>query len=427
MRRITRQHAEILCVASLLFFYALAGCSFDNQTDGVAPSRDGTRGSEEEISAVGDLDHLKPGSTDWFKELNPNLKSDIPGVPDVDGLIALLPGEGAGQVAWAADSRTFATVGEFWSRFPTDPARPRLTLWDLGGRKPIIRDQFDLADKPFGATQVVAVAPDGKTLATGHSNETVFLWHVEDGKLRKGAALEGYQGPVSGLGFSSDGNKLAVTSGGEDLILSSARTGVIWDLPGPKPAIRGKKFDLGTQPGLRAVTFTRDGATLLLNRRERWDLTTEPPTALDLYPVSTPGGLNRPTIPVDGAPKGKWGCWADDLSAVAYAGPDRSVVVWERDGTAWKERATLRGHKGEEGRPVAFAADGRGLLTASTGDAMIVWDGEGNQVRRWELVSFGGLVEPIDFTPDGRNVVARYTHSDRPHLTRFYAVLRIKD
>jgi hypothetical protein len=421
MQQLDRRRFLVL-IAVIMVPSTLAGCwNTNNQSDVGKSTQNETRDSSETGKTV-DLEHLKPGSKDWFKELNPNLKSDTPGVPDIPGLIALLPREGAGQVAWAADSRTFATVGEFWSRFPTDPARPRLTLWDLGGRKPIIRNQFDLGEKLFADTQVVAVAPDGKTLATGHSNETVFLWRVEDGKLHKGAALEGYQGPVTAIAFSPDGKTLVVTGGSTSFGFEDRIHTVLWNLAGPKPTMRGKKFDLSRYRGLGVVvSFSKDGTVLLLNRRERWDITSDPPKALDVHGEF--GGVTS----ADGAPEGKWGCWADDLSAVAYAGPDRCVVVWERDGKEWKERATLRGHKGEGGRPVAFAPDGRGLLTASTGDAMIVWDEEGNQVRRWELVSFGGLVEPIDFTPDGRNVVARYIHTDRPHLTRFFAVLRIKD
>src|SRR4051812_43339756 len=58
----------------------------------------------------------------------------------------------------------------------------------------------------------VAFSPDGKTLATGSSDETVKLWDAATGQEK--AALKGHNQPVHSVAFSPDGK--VVASGGWD-------------------------------------------------------------------------------------------------------------------------------------------------------------------------------------------------------------------
>lgn len=71
----------------------------------------------------------------------------------------------------------------------------------------------------------VAFRPDGKTVGSGSSDQTVRLWDVE--QRREAAVLQGHTGGVKSVAFSTDGRVLA--SGSDDgtiLIWGTASTAV---------------------------------------------------------------------------------------------------------------------------------------------------------------------------------------------------------
>ena len=57
----------------------------------------------------------------------------------------------------------------------------------------------------------VAFSPDGKTLATGSSDQTIILWDVSDPKtpLQLSRMTKGHTAPVWSVAFSPDGKSLA--------------------------------------------------------------------------------------------------------------------------------------------------------------------------------------------------------------------------
>jgi len=84
--------------------------------------------------------------------------------------------------------------------------------------------------RPFQAHELpilsLTFSPDGRTLATGSSDETIQLWEVAT-LAQKSRSFEGQIGPVCSLAFSPDGKLLA--SGGLD---SPVR---FWNLDGAGP------------------------------------------------------------------------------------------------------------------------------------------------------------------------------------------------
>ena len=63
-----------------------------------------------------------------------------------------------------------------------------------------------------GAVWSVAFSPDGKTLASGSSDQTVHLWEVSSGQCLK--TLQGHTSRSRSVAFSPDGKTLA--SGSDD-------------------------------------------------------------------------------------------------------------------------------------------------------------------------------------------------------------------
>jgi WD40 repeat protein len=79
-----------------------------------------------------------------------------------------------------------------------------LIVWDLKKDEQILSLQANIA------RGVVALSPDGTTVAGGFSDHKVRLWDVPSGKLKK--TLEGHESEIYALAFSPDGKMLASVS-----------------------------------------------------------------------------------------------------------------------------------------------------------------------------------------------------------------------
>ena len=71
----------------------------------------------------------------------------------------------------------------------------------------------------------VAFAPDGKTLASGSSDNSIKLWDPATGTLR--ATLLGHTRPVSSVAFAPDGRTLASGSNDNSVKLWDPATGML--------------------------------------------------------------------------------------------------------------------------------------------------------------------------------------------------------
>jgi WD40 repeat protein len=92
----------------------------------------------------------------------------------------------------------------------------RVSLWDVDARK--LRGTIVSQQKNVSCA---AVAPDGKSLATGSKDQTVVLWDTATGKAL--TTLKGHAGHVRSVSFSPDGRQL--------LVCASGKTGVqLWGL-----------------------------------------------------------------------------------------------------------------------------------------------------------------------------------------------------
>ena len=157
-------------------------------------------------------------------------------------------------VPFAPRGKSLASGGEGTTAF----------LWDLATGKTV--RQFDhpkpkapggpLDTRPRRLTLVLALAfsPDGKTLATGDNDGTIFLWDVATGKQRRKLTTAAPGGfgvfGICTLAFAPDGRTLA-SAGGDKFVR-------LWDVASGKERVRLE----GHTATVWSVAFSPDGRTL---------------------------------------------------------------------------------------------------------------------------------------------------------------------
>ena len=293
-----------------------------------------------------------------------------------------LAGHGRGLV-WglevSPDGRTAYSAGEDQRAF----------VWDLDGDRSLVRPFA--ADRPFlpddGDTlpRGLAVSPDGRTLAIGHSDGKVDL--VDARTLRTRASFRAMRGFAAGLAFSPDGRMLAASGQHGQLTLWDARTlRPLGELPGQKTTSQ-------------ALAFSPDGA--LLAAAEIGILTEEPEAEYQggvvrvwdvrrRLPTGRP--VPRTAFSLAFSPNGR-------LLAIA-AGRDPTEIRDPRSG-----RLVARLRTPFDARSVTFSPDGRRILTGHFDGTIQAWSTEswkpdGRLIERHD----GKRVLWMDFSRDGRTL-----------------------
>jgi WD40 repeat protein len=278
------------------------------------------------------------------------------------------------DLAITPDRRTLAT----------GHADGTVRLWDLpsGSERQVLRGGHD------GAIRCLALAPDGRTLASGGWwDNKVNLWDVATGKLQ--TTLRGHRGSVWSVAFAPNGRTLASST------IPAAKglpPGVgeikLWDVAtGERLPCAFERLAGDT----RALAFLPPGRLLVLGCEDNTVklLDTAPgPRAQDL-----PGHAPAETWALAFAPNGK---------TLASAGDDHLVRLWDSD--TGLPRAVLKGH-GTLVSAVVFSPDGRTVAAADYDDRVKLWDADTGRLKR-TLKDAKGALRCVAFAPDGRTVAA---------------------
>jgi WD40 repeat protein len=114
----------------------------------------------------------------------------------------------------------------------------------------------------------VAFSPGGEYIASGSSDNQIYLWHVETGEPI--TQLTGHKGDINALSFSQDGQYLA--TGSSDLTVK------LWNLSQLSSNPLPQHTFSPCSDWVRAVTFSSDNQQLIAATADGsliiWDLST---------------------------------------------------------------------------------------------------------------------------------------------------------
>ena len=241
-----------------------------------------------------------------------------------------------------------------------------LSLWPHGAGRS--RIEFDSPSRVDSA----AVTADGVTIATGHDDGSVRLWHA-DGRLI--ATLHGHDRAVWSLAFSPDGRERASSS--DDATVR------LWEVA----SARSLGVLRGHQDGAFAVSFGADGNTVLSGSNDStvraWDVR----TLAQRWSSSYPGHVHR-ILRLPGRPVAVVAGHGGTLQCVdTLTGETRAIHATHLDIVTCMD----------------CSPDHRLLAAGGEDGQLVVWDtGSWIELGRLRLP---GAIEACAFAPDGGTIL----------------------
>lgn len=284
------------------------------------------------------------------------------------GEYSFSPWEHVLGIAWSPDGRTLATsAGDAVYLLEDDPLEVKLRL------------------EPEAAAPGLCFSPDGRHLAAGDRNGTLYIWATASGALLH--QMQAHQKSISSAAYSPDGSTLATA--GYDAV---AR---LWDA--------ASYSELGEMIGgtfaIPAIAFTPDGSSLAIVNG----------TVIRVRDAAT----TRFVRTIVGEDPFYAIAFSPDGSYLAGGDVNNTVHIWDMNqapGPSGETRNSLYeliGHEGRTNSPealvwqVAYSPEGS-LLASAGGDATIrVWDAASGTLLV-TLSEHSKAVTSVAFSPDGR-------------------------
>jgi WD40 repeat protein/beta-lactamase regulating signal transducer with metallopeptidase domain len=277
-------------------------------------------------------------------------------------------------IALSRDGKLLATGG---GDINAEQVSDAVTVWDATTFKPIGKLQGQ-----YGSIMCVTFAPDGKTIATGHTDGTTRLWQVDGLKLV--GTLPGHEDWVKAITYLPDGKTLVTASHDGSVRL--------WDVA---KQIAVNRLDGHVAP-VRSVTVTPDGKTLFTGGALRilkvWDVATLKEKATYQPPQERPDTASL-ILASAYSPDGK-------LLATAH----ENGLVHLRGAASGDVLRTLKGHE-EAVTCLLFSKDGKTLITGSSDQTVRLWDVASGKERA-ALTNHTSWVYALALSADGKTLAS---------------------
>jgi len=267
----------------------------------------------------------------------------------------------------------------------------------------------------------VALAPDGKMLATASYDGTTKLWNSASGRLM--ATLKGHRGQVTAVAFAPSGKLVTTASdgvvklwdltSGTELASHQCHTAVVWCI-----ALSPDGSKLATGSADKTVNVWDMPTLKLLATLEHATVVRSVCFSPDSQWLASGGGWyfaegelklwNLKTAQAAREFKGHTGnvmgiqFTPDGRTLVTCATTDASIKLW--DVATGEERSTLKGHLTQV-MDIALSSDGLTLASASYDRTVMLWDLK----RKEHLATLGGHtghVEAVALAPDAKFVAS---------------------